>query len=118
MTQHDDVTRLRHMLDVAREAVAMGHAQSRASLSSNRMLELALLRLVEVVGEAASRVSKEGQMRYPAIPWRKVAGMRNRLIHGYDDVDLNVLWDTVTEDLPLLIVELQQALESAPPSTA
>ena len=75
MTRHDDVTRLRHMLDSAREAVAMAKDWTRADLDSNRMLELALVRLIEIVGEAAARVSETEQSRLPLIPWRQAAGM-------------------------------------------
>ena len=84
MTRHEDRVRLRHMLDHAREAVAMLVGKERADLQGERMLELALVRLVEIVGEAAARVSSEGQARYPFIPWREVIGMRNRLVHGYE----------------------------------
>jgi uncharacterized protein with HEPN domain len=76
------------------------------------MLELSLIRLVEVVGEAAARVSAEGQAKYPSIPWPQVVGMRNRLTHGYDQVDLNILWDTIEYDLPPLITELEKILET------
>jgi uncharacterized protein with HEPN domain len=74
------------------------------------MLELALARLVEIIGEAAGRVSQNTQEEYPEIPWREVIGMRNRLIHGYDSVDLSVLWDTVELDLPPLLVHLERIL--------
>ncbi len=110
MTRHDDVTRLRHMLDHAREAVEMAAGRQRADLKQDRMLELALVRLVEVVGEAATRVSPEGQRRYPAIPWPEVRGLRKRLVHGYDIVDLSILWDIITDDLPPLIADLEQIL--------
>ena len=76
MTRHDDIVRLRHMLDHAREAVAMVEGKKRADLQTERMLELALVRLIEIVGEAAARVSPEGLERYPLIPWREVVGMR------------------------------------------
>ena len=72
------------------------------------MLELSLVRLIEIVGEAAARVSLERRTLYPSIPWREVIGMRNRLVHGYDSVDLDVLWDTVELDLPPLIIELEK----------
>ena len=110
MTQHDDLTRLHHMLDHAREAVEMARGRSRADLDGDRMLELALVRLVEIIGEAAARVSREGQARHASIPWRQAVGMRNRLVHGYDAVDLRVLWDTVTDDLPPLIQALAEAI--------
>lgn len=112
MTRHDDATRLRHMLDSAREALAMAQDRTRADLDSNRMLELALVRLVEIVGEAAVRVSEAQQSRLPMIPWQQVVGMRNRLVHGYAAIDRNVLWDTIHDDLPPLIEKLQAALET------
>jgi uncharacterized protein with HEPN domain len=98
------------MLDHAREAIAMLAGKERADLQSERMLELALVRLIEIVGEAAARVSPESQTRYPLIPWRQVVGMRNRLVHGYDSVDLDVLWDTIEDDFPPLIAELKRIL--------
>ena len=110
MPRHDDTVRLRHMFDHAREAVAMLAGKERADLQSERMLELALVRLIEIVGEAAARVSPEGQAQYPLIPWREVVGMRNRLVHGYDSVDLDVLWDTIEDDLPPLIAELERII--------
>jgi len=111
MTQHDDIVRLQHMLENAREAVAMIKGKERSDLGRERMLELSLIRLIAVVGEAATRVTDEGQAKYPSIPWRQVVGMRNRLIHGYDQVDLHILWDTIEEDLPPLITELEKILE-------
>jgi len=71
-----------------------------------------LIKLVENIGEAASRVSQEGQKKYAKISWREVIGMRNRLVHGYDSVDLAVLWDTIELDLPPLISQLEQILPS------
>ncbi len=111
MTQHDDMMRIRHMLDYSREAVEMLTGNDPEDLRRNRMLQLALVRLVEVIGEAASRVSDAGQKRYPSIPWQKARGMRNRLVHGYDMIDLKVLWDTITDDLPPLITELERILD-------
>jgi uncharacterized protein with HEPN domain len=99
------------MLDHALEAVEMTRGRQPGDLKENRMLQLALVRLVEIVGEAATRVSREGQEQHPSIPWQQARGMRNRLIHGYDTVDLDVLWDTTQDDLPALIVQLRQALE-------
>lgn len=110
MTQHDDVTRLHHMLNHAREAVELLSDKSLEDLEADRVLQLALVRLVEVVGEAATRVSDEGQRRYGCIPWQQARGTRKRLVHGYDTVDLRVLWDTITDDLPPLIAELERIL--------
>ena len=110
MSRHEDTVRLGHMLDHALEAVEMCRGRTRKDLDSDRMLNLALVRLVEIVGEAANRVSKQGQDDRPAIPWRKVIGMRNRIVHGYDQVDFNILWDTIHDDLPPLIETLRTML--------
>ena len=110
MTRRDDSTSLRHMLDYAREAVEMAAGRRRDDLKRDRMLELALVRLVEIVGEAATRVSEEGQQRFASIPWPQVRGLRNRLVHGYDTVDLDILWDIIQDDLPPLIAELERVL--------
>ena len=110
MPSHDDTVPLLHMRDHAREAVAMIAGKDRESLAKERMLELALVKLVEIIGEAAGRGSQAGQEKYAEIPWREVIGMRNRLVHGYDSVDLSVLWDTIELDLPPLISQLEKIL--------
>lgn len=99
------------MLDAAREAEAFLQERSRVDLDNNRMLALALVRLIEIIGEAANYVSQEARDQITAIPWALVVGMRNRLIHGYFDVDLDRVWDTVVDDLPPLIAALQTALQ-------
>ena len=81
-------------------------------MDAERVLALALTRLVEVVGEAAGRVSSKTRDECPAVPWSEVISMRNRLIHGYDDVDLDILWDTVEIDFPGLVVQLEDLTES------
>lgn len=112
MTRHDELLRLKHMLMHAQEAVKMARGKQRLDLDQERMLELALVRLIEIIGEAATRVSELTKAQYPIIPWTQIAGMRNRLVHGYDQVDLDVLWDTVQDDLPSLIAELRKILLS------
>jgi uncharacterized protein with HEPN domain len=83
------------MLDHAREAVAMAQGRTRADLNTDRMLELALTRLVTIVGEAATRVQPATRQKMPNVSWSQIVGLRNRLIHGYDAVDLDILWDIV-----------------------
>lgn len=102
--------RLRHMLEHGREAVGMVQGKTRADLGRDRTLNLALVRLLEIIGEAASRIPKDERDRYPDIPWPEIVGLRNKLIHGYDDVDFDVLWQIVTKDLPPLITELEKVL--------
>ena len=106
----DDPTPLRHMLDAAREAVSFVAGRSKHDLETDRMLALALVKCLEIVGEAASQVSAEGRAAHPDIPWRSAIGTRNRLIHGYSDIDYKVVWDTVTDDPPLLITQLEQII--------
>ena len=100
MTQHDDELRLRHMLQYAREAVDFAAGKARDDLDRDRMLNLALVRLIEIIGEAANQVSRERQDCHPEIDWPQVIGMRHRLIHGYDNINFRILWDIITLDLP------------------
>ena len=110
MTRRDDPTRLRHMLDHAIEAVELIRGHTRRALDTDRKLNLALVRLVEIIGEAASRVTNQERTRHQGIPWEDIIGMRNRVVHGYDEVDFDILWDVVELHLPPLILELQRAL--------
>jgi uncharacterized protein with HEPN domain len=103
MSRHDDRVSMRQMLDHARRGCAMAHGRRREDLVSDYTFQLALTRLVEIIGEAASRVSVPTREKHPEVPWSDIVGMRNRLIHGYDVVDLNLLWDTVSSDLLPLI---------------
>ena len=103
-----DEVRLRHMLDAARKATIFVQSRSRADLDSDELLALALVRLLEIVGEGARYVSQPTKDRVPQIPWRQIAGTRDRLIHGYFAVDLDILWTIITHDLPPLIAALQQ----------
>ena len=105
-----DVIRLRHMLDAAREALSFVAGRSSEDLGRDRMLVLALVKEIEIIGEAASRISDESRKALPRIPWPKIIAMRNRLIHAYADVDLSIVWDTLTGALPELQRELEIAL--------
>ena len=98
------------MLDHIEEAVALAKGRTRAELESARVFFLALLKLVEIVGEAATRISDPMQAANPAIPWREVIVTRNRLIHGYDAVDFDILWDIVTADFAPLARQIKALL--------
>ena len=103
MSHRDSDVPLRHMLDHAAEAVQMAEGRERKDLDADRQFSLAMTRLLEFVGEAGNRISSNVQVQLSSIPWQAVIGLRNRLIHGYDDVDFDILWDTVQQDLPPLI---------------
>ncbi|MBU0704183.1 MAG: DUF86 domain-containing protein [Chloroflexi bacterium] len=110
MPRDEDIVRLRHMLDAVRKAMEFAQGRSRADLDTDEMLNLALIRLLEVLGEAAKSVSSGCRQSYPEIPWKQIAGTRDRLIHGYFDVDMDIVWEIVTVDLPSLVVELEQII--------
>jgi uncharacterized protein with HEPN domain len=112
MTEHNIETSLRQMLDHAREAVEMAQGKTRDDFETNRMLNLALVRLIEIIGEAAGRIPRETQKLHPQIPWPQIIGMRNRLIHAYDQIDYDILWNIVADDLPLLVSELQGIIKN------
>lgn len=111
MSMRDDQVSLRDMLNHARETVELLCDVKQDEFVQNRVVQLALTRLVEVVGEAAGRVSMTTRQRFSNIPWPQIIGMRNRLIHGYDVVDWDLLWETAKTDLPPLITALQNIVE-------
>lgn len=111
MARHDPLVRVRHMLDHAQEAVDMARDRFRTDLDVDRQLNLSLVRLMEVVGEAASRVPDDFRERCPKIPWQDIADLRNRLIHGYDTINLDILWTIIRKDLPPLIEHLQAIVQ-------
>ncbi len=110
MSQHKRTVFFRHMLDHALEAVAMTKGKTRADLDKDRQLNLAVVRLLEIIGEAASRIPKEDQARHADISWLEIISLRNRLIHGYDTVDFDILWQIIRLDLPRLIESLRKIL--------
>jgi uncharacterized protein with HEPN domain len=110
MSPRDDSLRLADMLAAAREARTFARGRAEVDLSQDRQLTLALLKCVEIVGEAAARVGEDTRLKYPELPWDDMVGMRNRLVHTYFDLDLSVLWTTVSGDLPELIRILEGIL--------
>jgi uncharacterized protein with HEPN domain len=104
----DDTVRLFHMLEAAQEAVSFAENKTRADLNIDRKLVLALVKDIEIIGEAAANVTAERQSELMQIPWNKIVGMRNRLIHAYLEIDLDVLWKTITEDILPLISALEK----------
>lgn len=106
----DDSVRLRHMVDAAREAVAFAAGRKRADLDHDRMLVLALVKDIEIIGEAAYQISQQTREQFPDIPWEDIIGMRHRLVHAYFDINLDILWKTVEADLPQLIEMLKRTI--------
>jgi uncharacterized protein with HEPN domain len=92
------------------EALQLATGRSRADLDSDRLFNLAMTRLLEIIGEAAARVSQSTRDGNPQIAWLQIVGLRNRLIHGYDQVDCDILWSIVELDLPRLVADLKNML--------
>jgi uncharacterized protein with HEPN domain len=100
------------MLDAAYKAREFVEGRNRSDLESNEMLALALVRLLEIFGEAAARVSVPVQNQLAAIPWRQITGTRNHLIHGYFNVDLDIVWSIIQQDLPPCMAALEAVIST------
>ncbi len=94
-----DLVRIKHMYDGADEIQRFTHGKTRNDLENDRLLSLAIVHLLEIIGEAANKVTPEFQNKYSQVPWKSIVEMRNRLIHGYYDIDLDIVWKTVTHRL-------------------
>jgi uncharacterized protein with HEPN domain len=103
----EDRVRLRHMVEAAESAVQFIAGRQRTDLDEDRMLLFALVRAIEVLGEAASRMSEEMRATHTSIPWRAIIGMRNRLIHAYFEINTAIVWQTVTQEIPTLLPHLR-----------
>jgi uncharacterized protein with HEPN domain len=112
----DDVGRMQDMLAAAQDALSFAAGRAESDLATDRMLLLALVKAVEIVGEAASRVSAQTQDQYPELAWSGMIGMRNVLVHAYGSIDAGELWKTVQDDLPQLVTQLERILTRMGPT--
>jgi uncharacterized protein with HEPN domain len=109
MNPHDRV-RLHHLADALNSAIGFARGRDRSDLDSDEMLLFALVRAIEIAGEAASRVTAETRAELPDLPWNSIVGMRNRLVHAYFDINKDILWTTVTDAAPPLAERLKTLL--------
>ena len=114
MSRHDEETYLKHMRDYAAEAVQFMQGRPRVDLDNDRLLMLAICRLLEMLGESASQLPQTFRDGSTQIPWKSIIGLRHRLVHAYDQINLDIIWNIVTGDLPPLIASLDFLLR--PPS--
>lgn len=109
-----DFVRLKHMLEVARTCLEFGAGKTKIDFKKNQMLTFAVLRALEIFGEAASRISNEFQKAHPDIPWKAIIGMRNRLIHVYFDIDYDIVCEAINSEIPKIIPELEKLITFEP----
>ena len=116
MSRRDPLVAVQQMRDHAQRVLTTIATRSRDDLDSDPLLEAALTRWMEVIGEAARRVPDDFRARYPNVPWRQTTDFRNVLIHDYDTVDLDVLWQIIQERLPPLVQQLQAIIDENLPA--
>lgn len=107
----DDRLVVAHMADVVRRIRAIVAGQTREALERDEVRQLALLHLTQVLGEAASRTTAGFRDAHPELPWAQMVGMRNRIVHGYDHVDPDIMWRVATEDVEPVLAALERILE-------
>lgn len=106
--ENKDLIRFKHMLESAQAILSFSQGRKRMDLDKDRQFLSAVVREFEIIGEAAGKISKKNQKRFPEIPWKDTVGMRNRLIHAYFHIDHDVVWRTVRDYLPSLCQHLEQ----------
>ena len=110
--EKNDEKRLSDMLQAAKDALGFLQDKTREDLDKDKPLTLSLLKSLEMIGEAASRVSKECQMGCEPIPWDNVIDLKQQVVHTYWDIDRDWIWKTVTDELPPIIDALEQLIPS------
>lgn len=106
----EDRIRLLHMVEASQAAMRFVAGRQRADLQTDQMLLFAVIRAIEVLGEASNKVSEEVRAANPNIPWKAIVGMRNRLIHAYFDVDTDMVWETLQLEIPAVLIDLEMLL--------
>jgi uncharacterized protein with HEPN domain len=104
----NDAAYLLEMLLAAQDAARFATGLTFSQFEKSRLHQYAILKAIEVIGEAAARVSAETKQNQPDVPWSEIVGMRNRLVHGYFEVNLQRVWDTVQNELATLIDQVEQ----------
>ena len=111
MSVHDPRVTLRQIQDAARRLQTICAGRTLVQLLADWQATAALERFIEIVGEGVKRLPLDLRFRHPAVPWKEIAGTRDHLSHGYDDVDYQVLWDAVQKDVPALLAAVEQMLK-------
>ncbi len=107
---HEFLDYVEDILDAMQKAEALLEDVTYDQFEADFRINFAVIRALEIVGEATKRLPPSLRQQYPAIPWRDMAGMRDRIIHGYDTVDLRIVWNVVRRDIPQIKSQMQQVL--------
>ncbi|MBE9203989.1 DUF86 domain-containing protein [Synechocystis salina LEGE 06099] len=108
MPQHDDQVYIGHMIDTAHKAIQFVAGLSRENFDNDEKLQLAVTHLLQIIGEAGRRISLEFRDTHPEIPWKAIVGMRSKIVHDYFNTDNDVIWETIKNDLPSLVSQLNK----------
>ena len=109
--QEADLIKIKHMFDAASEILEYTKGKTRNDFESERILNLSVVHLLEILGEAAAGISSEVQVQHEKIPWKAIIAMRNRLIHRYFDINLDIVWETIKQDIPPLVPTLKEIID-------
>ncbi|MFW6120074.1 MAG: DUF86 domain-containing protein [Petrotogales bacterium] len=110
MSKNDDAY-LHHILDSISKIKDFTENIDKNKFKNNELVQSAVIRQIEIIGEATKKVSDKTKANYPDVPWRDIAGMQDRLIHGYFGVDIDAVWDTIQRDIPKLRKDIEKILD-------
>jgi len=106
MSVHDNKTRIAHIKEAAQKIIVYTQGKTQKDFEQDEILQLATIRLIEIIGEAAARLTTEFREHHPDMPWQAIIGMRNRLVHAYFAIDYDIVWVTVTKAIPELLKQV------------
>jgi uncharacterized protein with HEPN domain len=111
MKKPDDIARLGHVYDAICQIETYTSGVEKTAFLNHNMMQDAVMRQIEIIGEASRHISDEFQEKHPELPWFQMRGIRNKIVHDYLEINVDVIWDTVKNDLPALKAQVQKLLE-------
>lgn len=115
MRRRDDTLYLRHLLSAITRIEEYLQGIDKTNFTQSNLLQDGVIRQLQIIGEAASRISIELRERYPQVPWSDIVGMRHKIVHDYFGIDMDVVWTAATEEAPVLKKQIQELLDEVSP---